>query len=309
MPLHPEVAKIIAEAEAADLPKPNDLPPPLAREQMRRLSPPLDLDYSAKKLVDKSILGSRGDIPVRLYYPEGEGPFPIVVYYHGGGWVLGDLETHNALCNAIAHITESLVVAVDYRLAPEHVYPAACEDCYEATVWVSENAEEINGDPNKLVVCGDSAGGNLAAVVSLMARDRKGPEIQLQVLVYPITDCDFELQSYIDNKEGYLLTRDLMIWFWELYTPGLKQAKEPYASPLRAEDLSGLPPAIVLTAEYDPLCTEGELYAKALEDAGNEVELTRYEGHVHGFFRMTSRLEESYQAIRQVRDAMRKVGA
>lgn len=308
MPLHPEVAKILAEAQASDLPSPHELPPPLAREQMVRLSPPVDLDLSAKKIIDRTIPGPGGEIPVRIYDPGLEGPLPVIVYFHGGGWVLGDLHTHNALCNALCAITRSLVIAVDYRLAPEHVYPAACDDCYAATRWAHENAADLGGDPERLVVAGDSAGGNLAAVVSLMARERGGPALKLQVLVYPITDCDLETESYRENAEGYLLTRDLMRWFWELYTPGFERAAEPHASPLRSPDLSGLPPAVVFTAEYDPLRTEGERYAEALERSGNDVTHHAYAGHVHGFFRMTHRLEESTAAMRQVREAMDRLG-
>lgn len=305
MPLHPEVEKLLAEFEAADLPLVNEVPPAIARRQMADLAPPVDLDHSARRIEDRTLAGPGGEIPLRVYQPPGEGPFPVVVFCHGGGWVVGDLHTHNALCNMLSSICRSIVVAVDYRLAPENRYPAAAEDAYAALCWAAENAAEIGGRPGKIVVVGDSAGGNLVTVATLMARDRGGPPVAGQVLVYPVIDCDFETSSYRTYAEGYMLTRSVMQWFWEQYTPKLERARETYVAPLHAASLENLPPALVITAEYDTLRDEGEAYARRLEEAGCRVQLTRYDGMIHGFFRMPHRLSTARQAIDEVAAFMR----
>ena len=306
MPLDPQ-AKIILEEDAArGLPAYHELTPSEARKQMLALSAPVDPQLMAEHAVDRIITGPGGDIPIRLYYPQGNSPFPVVVYFHGGGWVIGDLDTHHALCHALSNTSGCLLVAVDYRLAPENPYPAAIEDAYAAMCWVAENAETIQADANRIAVLGDSAGGTQATVAAMMARDQGKPDIALQVLIYPITDYNFNTASYQKNAEGYMLTRDLMKWFWNLYIQDESVANEPYVSPLRATDLSGLPEALILTAEYDPLCDEGEAYARRLQEAGIQVTLTRYDGMIHGFMRMTSRLDKGRQALNDVAETLQK---
>lgn len=227
-------------------------------------------------------------IDLRVYYPEslGEPPHPVLVYYHGGGWVIGNIETHDPICRAVANEVECVVVSVEYRLAPEHKFPAAVEDSYTATRWVSENADVLHVDPDRLAIGGDSAGGNLAAVVALMARDRGEPDIGYQVLVYPATSHGIEMDSYEENAEGYFLETKDMHWFWNHYLRDDIDQENLYASPLKANDLSGLPPATVITANFDPLRDEGERYAKRLKEAGVPVELRQFDGMIHGFFTM-----------------------
>ena len=307
MPLDPQ-AKIILEEDAArNLPPYNELTPPAARKQMLDLAPPVDPLLMAQRVVDQRIPGPGGEIPLRLYYPKGDPPFPVVVYFHGGGWVIGDLDTHHALCHALSASSGCLVVAVDYRLAPENRYPAAVEDAYAATCWIAENAKTVQADAGRIAVAGDSAGGTQATVVAMIARDRGKPHIALQVLVYPITDYNFNTPSYLKNADGYMLTRDLMIWFWNQYLTSADFADDAYVSPLRADNLNHLPQALILTAEYDPLCDEGEAYARRLQEAGVKVNLRRYHGMIHGFFRMTSRVDKARQALDQVAGNLRRV--
>jgi acetyl esterase len=248
-------------------------------------------------VVDRRIPGPAGDIPVRVYTPNGTAPFPLLVYFHGGGWVLGGIDTHDGTCRSLANGAGCVVVSVDYRLAPEHRYPAAAEDCCAATQWAAAHAAELGADARRVAVGGDSAGGNLAAVVALMARDRGGPALVLQLLIYPATDARFDTASYRDNADGYLLTAADMRWFWDHYLGDSGRGAEPYASPLRAADLSGLPPALVITAEFDPLRDEGEAYAKRLEDAGVASRLSRYDGMIHGFFGMGQMIDRANAAV------------
>ncbi|MEN8159131.1 MAG: alpha/beta hydrolase, partial [Myxococcota bacterium] len=222
---------------------------------------------------------------------------PALVYFHGGGWVIGSIDTHDGSCRDLANRIGCVVVSVDYRLAPENPYPAAAEDCYAATKWVSENAAAVGVDPGRIAIGGDSAGGNLTAAVALMARDRGAPALRHQLLVYPVTDADFSRPSYRENAEGYLLTTKAMEWFWGHYVPDPARRQDAYAAPLRAPDLSGLPPAFVLTAEYDPLRDEGEALAARLEQAGVPTRLTRYEGAIHGFFAMGLLAEVARRAV------------
>jgi acetyl esterase len=307
VPLDPQVKIILEEDAARNLPPYHDLSPPVARKQMLELSAPVDPQLTAERVVDQRIPGPGGEIPIRLYYPKGDRPFAVVVYFHGGGWVIGDLDTHHALCHALSKSSGCLVVAVDYRLAPENRYPAAVEDAYAATCWVADNAEAIQADAGRLAVVGDSAGGTQATVVAMMARDHGKPDIALQVLIYPITDHNFNSPSYLENADGYMLTRDLMMWFWNHYLADENLADDPYVSPLRAVSLSDLPQTLILTAEYDPLCDEGEAYAKRLQQAGVKVKLTRYDGMIHGFIRMTSRLDKARQALDEVAEALRRL--
>jgi acetyl esterase len=300
MPLDPQVKAILEEDAARGLPPYNELEPDAARKQMLDLSPPVDPQLAAGRLEERLIPGPQSSIPLRLYYPHGDPPYALQVYYHGGGWVIGDLETHDALCQALAKTSECLVVAVDYRLAPEHPYPAAVEDAYAATCWAADNAVSLDADPRRLAVIGDSAGGTLATVVSMMARDKGGPEISLQVLIYPITDYNFDTPSYLKNERGYMLSREMMQWFWNHYLEDTAVAGHPYVSPLQAQNLDGLPQAMILTAEYDPLCDEGQAYARKLQACGINTTHSHYEGMIHGFIRMTARLDQAKRALEEV---------
>jgi len=234
---------------------------------------------------DLEVPGPDGPLPVRLYRPDGAAvPAPVVVFFHGGGWVLGSIATHDATCRGLANRTGAVYVSVDYRLAPEHPYPAAPEDCYAATCWVVDHAADLGVDPGRLAVAGDSAGGNLAAVVCQMARDRSGPAIAFQLLVYPVTDLDLDRwPSMEENADGPLLTREGMDWFARHYVGTLPFTGDPYAAPIRAADLSGLPPAYVATAGHDPLRDEGAGYAEALAAAGVTVGYDNFATMIHGF--------------------------
>ena len=282
MPVHPEARQLLAALEAAGLPPFEHMTVPQAREATKGF---IDLQGEPEEIAteDRTITGPAGEIPIRVYTPAGEGPKPVIVYFHGGGWVIGELDTVDNPLRRIANRTGAIVVSVDYRLAPEHRYPAAFDDSYAATAWVAEHAAELGGDPERVAVSGDSAGANLAAAVAIAARDRQGPRIAAQLLIYPVTDFDFTTESYGQNGEGYLLTKGSMQWFWAHYLGAQDLGKDPYACPARADDLSGLPPAFVATAEFDPLRDEGEAYAANLRIAGVNVTAKRYDGMLHGF--------------------------
>jgi acetyl esterase len=223
-----------------------------------------------------------GQIPVRLYVPQGSGPFPVLVYFHGGGFVFDSIELDDALCRLLTNAAGCVLVSVEYRLAPKHKFPAAVEDFYAAARWVAENALSLGVDPSRVAVGGSSAGCNLAAVVALMARDRGVPPLAYQFLMYPITNFDFNTRSYQKFAAGYFLTKDALVRCWNLYLRTEADGESPYTSPLRAENLGGLPPALVITAANDPLRDEGEAYATRLADAGVPVVCKRYEGAIHG---------------------------
>ncbi|MEK6302867.1 MAG: alpha/beta hydrolase [Acidobacteriota bacterium] len=247
---------------------------------------------------DRQIPSPDQAIPVRIYTPEGRGPFPVLVYFHGGGWVLCNLDTHDPLCRSLANAAECVVVSVDYRLAPEHKFPAAAEDCYAATQWVMNNAASINGDAHRVAIGGDSAGGNLSAVVALMARDRGAQAPVFQLLIYPATEHYLaDYPSSRENADGYFLTRDDMEWFWNHYLNNEAETDNPYASPLRAASLIGLPAALVITAEFDPLRDEGEFYAARLQESGVATRLVRYDGMIHGFLSMAGVLAQGREGI------------
>jgi acetyl esterase len=237
------------------------------------------------------------DVPVRVYRPSDEDDLPVVVYYHGGGWVLGDLDTHDALCRRLASETECVVVAVDYRRAPDAKFPGAFDDCWAATSHVSQHADELNIDPTRLVVAGDSAGGNLAAAVAIRAAEVGSPAISSQVLIYPVVEPNFETESYVVHAEGFGLSRNTMMWFWEQYLAGKEDATNPYAVPSVATNLAALSPAHFITAEYDVLLSEGESYAKRLQDAGVPTTMRQYAGMIHGFVQLSGVFDVGRQAI------------
>ena len=236
------------------------------------------------ELREVEIAGPEAPLVLRVYVPPGEPPFRPVVFIHGGGWVVGDLDQSDVDCRCLCLDTRSLVVSVGYRLAPEHRFPAGLEDCYSAFEWVAAEAGTLGGDRERLVVAGDSAGGNLAAAVALMARERSGPGIERQILIYPITDCSFDTESYVQFAEGYWLERDDMRWMWENYLGEGASGDDPRASVLRASDLSGLPDAVIVTAGCDVLRDDGAEYAERLREAGVSVELMEYPGQIHGFW-------------------------
>jgi len=264
------------------------------------------LHEEVARIENRRIPGPAGEIPIRIYTPARVLTTGVLVYFHGGGWVIGNIESVDGICRALANGAGCVVVSVEYRLAPEHRFPAAAEDVYAATRWIAANAASLGADPARVAVAGDSAGGNLSAVTALIARDRGGPALVQQVLIYPVTDANFETASYRDNATDYLLTKDAMLWFWNHYAPNAADRANPFAAPLRAADLSGLPPALVITAEYDPLRDEGEAYAARLRAAGVPTELTRYPGMIHGFFGMTRILDQARSAVAQVSDTLRR---
>jgi acetyl esterase len=260
------------------------------------------------KVEDRLIpVGGDAEINVRIYTPEGNGPFPLFVYYHGGGWVIGDIEASDASCRMLANRTGRIVVSVDYRLAPEYKFPVPVEDSYAALRWVSGNASKINGDASNLVVGGDSAGGNLSTVVSLIAKEQNGPAITAQVLIYPCTDLSCDTKSHVEFQEGFGLDRDLMIWFANHYINNEEEKRNKYVSPLLA-DVSNLPSALVITAENDILHDEGIAYAEHLKKAGVHVETICELGLVHGYFtNMVIFPEQIKKSISKIGEFLNKI--
>jgi acetyl esterase len=307
MGLDPNVRNLLDQMAAMGAPPLHTLPPPEARIALASLR--VKSDEPVKQIKDFHIPGTAHEIPVRMYTPEGDQPLPILVYFHGGGWALGDLESHDGVCRSLANQAGCIVVSVDYRLAPENKFPAAAEDAYAATTWVAENAASLGGNASRIAVGGDSAGGNLAAVVALMARDSGTPNLSFQLLVYPVIDKPDNFPSYAENAEGYFLTRDAMFWFYDLYTTYDTDPQNPLLFPIYAESLANLPPALVITAEFDPLRDEGEAYAQKLQSAGTPVTLTRYDGMIHGFYGMQTVLAQSKQAIAQSAQALKQAFA
>jgi acetyl esterase len=278
-----------------------------ALEQRARLTGGLPEPVS--QVLDSSIPGPAGRIPIRMYVPDRDRLLPALVYFHGGGWARGSLQSHDIVCRALANGGECIVVSVDYRMAPEHRFPAAIDDAVTATRWVAEHAHQFGIDSARLAVGGDSAGGNLAAAVALVLRDHGGPRLVHQLLMYPVTDYNLETASYTDNAEGYILTREAMRFYWRLYLSSESDAADVRASPLRAQDLSGLPPALVITAEYDPLRDEGRAYAEKLQAAGTPAVYREFPGMVHGFVTSAGVLDAGKQAIREASAALREAFA
>lgn len=302
MPLDPQARKILDLRAQTGLPETHTLSPAQSRTNSRLLPAPIGPDVAMVK--DILVPGEAGNLTARVYTPNGNGPFPILVWFHGGGWVLGDLDRADGTARELALRSESLVISVDYRLSPETKFPGPIEDCYIATQWVASNASMLNGDPAKIAVGGDSAGGNLATVVAMMSRDRGGANLVFQLLVYPVTDYDFTTHSYSKYSNGYLLTKESMIWFWDHYLNDPDDGLNPYASPLKTDDLSGLPPALLITAEYDPLCDEGESYAKRLKASGINCKYLCYGGMIHGFFSMSNDIDKGKDALKTATDAL-----
>ena len=306
MPVTPEVQSFLDTLVAMGMPPTHEQTPAEVREGYRALSA-MTSTVDVGRVTDRTIPGPGGDIPVRVYEPAG-GPAtarPGLVYLHGGGWVIGDLETHDSTVRRLVDGSGVVAVSVDYRLAPEHPFPAAVDDSLAAVRWVADNAGELGIDAARLAVGGDSAGGNLAAVVCQQLRD-SGPRLAFQLLVYPATDGTLSHPSIDENGEGYFLTKDTMLWFRQHYL-GDGDRTDPRVSPLHAPDeaLVGLPPALVITAEYDPLRDEGEAYGERLRAAGVPTTVSRYDGVIHGFFAMGDLVPEGKAAIDEACAALR----
>jgi acetyl esterase len=250
------------------------------------------------------IPGPDGDLLARIYKPRGRGPFPVLVYFHGGGWVIATLGTYDASCRALTNAANCIVVSVAYRQAPEHKFPAAAEDAYAATQWVMANAAQIGGNPSRVAIGGESAGGNLAAVTCLMARDRGGKLPVHQMLIYPVTNYAFDTPSYQENANAKPLNKAMMQWFWGHYLNDESEGSNPYASPLRG-DLRGLPPATVITADIDPLRSEGQAYAQQLQEAGVRVRATNYTNVTHEFFGTGAVVSKAKQAVSEAATGLR----
>ncbi len=297
---------MLDQLDALGMPDLSTLEPQVIR-QLTAAAVNLAAGEPVARVENRTIPGPAGEIPVRVYTPETAdgGPLPGIVYFHGGGFVYCGLDTHDGTCRSLANASGCTVISVDYRLAPEHPYPAAPRDCMAAVRFAAERGAEIGMDPLRLAVAGDSAGGNLATVVALMARDSGGPAIRFQLLVYPVADFAFDTDSYRENAEGYLLTEKMMRSFWGHYLADESDGRDAYASPLRAESLAGLPPALVITAGFDPLRDEGAAYAARLVADGVETRRLHYDDMIHGFFSMGDVIEKGKQAVAEAGRAVR----
>lgn len=302
--LDPQVAALLETMETMGMPPTYALSVESARERLRELfaseGEPVD------RVEDFSITGPEDSIPVRLYAPAGE-DHPLLVFYHGGGWVIGDIETYDALCRALSNAADYAVLSVGYRLAPEHPFPAALSEAYAALEWAAQYGDRINCDPNRIAVGGDSAGGNLAAAVALMSRDRDGPEIDHQLLIYPAvaSPAVHDFPSYEENSDGYLLEAASVEWFLERYLPDKIDHRNAYAAPLLAREYANLPSATVLTAGFDPLRDEGREYAERLDRAGVAVEYHEYEGMIHGFVSLLDQVDAAREAVEMLGEELR----
>ena len=295
MPLHPTIRAMLDKA--AGLPPMHTLPVEAIRgSDLARYAPVPRPEVA--HVEDRTIAGPRGPLRVRIYRPDmGEGR-PVVAFFHGSGFVICSVETHDGLCRQLCRRSGMVVVSVDYALAPENKFPAAPDDCLAATRWVAANAGTFGGDGSRLAVAGDSAGGTMAAVTAIRARDEGGPAIMAQLLMYPVTDhYSADSPSYADRGQGYGLTADAMRWFWDHYLSEPSEGAHPHASPARAADLSGLPPAYVITGEYDPLRDEGEAFARRLTEAGVPTSQVRYDDVNHGFMSWVGLIDRSDEAL------------
>jgi acetyl esterase len=307
MSLDPQMKNLLDAMVAAEVPAFHTLTPEEARKMTaRRVAQGGPIEPVAK-VEDRTIPGPGGDIPIRIYTPQGPGPFGALLYFHGGGWVVGDINMTDVPCRMLTNASGCVIVSVDYRLAPEHKFPAGPEDCYVATQWVTDNSVALGVDPNRIAVGGTSAGATLAAAVALMARDRGGPHLAYQLLIYPATTSVLNTASHHEFAKDsyYILSRADMEWFWGHYLANPADHTNPYACPAHVKSLRGLPPALVITAEFDPLRDEGEAFARRLEEELVPTVLKRYVGVTHGFFGMPSVLDISKAAIAEVGAALR----
>lgn len=306
--LSPDTVDFMEKAASLELPAFGEIPAPelrVALERRNETMPPAI--EPVKKVIRRKIDGPGGEIPLRIYVPaDAEPPYPVIMVFHGGGWTIRSFELEGPTSRGLANRVGALAISVQYRLAPETRFPGAADDCYAATEWAIENAAEFGGDASKLAVAGTSAGGNLSAAIAQMARDRGGPEIAHQMLFCPVIDHNFERGSYSEFAEGYGLTKAGMEWFWDNYLGPNGDGTHPYASPIQANDLSGLPDATVIVAECDVLRDEAEEYAAALTEAGVDTRLTRYEGVLHGFNVQPGHINAAESALEEAADRIRK---
>jgi acetyl esterase len=309
MAVHPEYQALLdmMAMMSADAPPLSETTPDMSRQSFAGLAAVAGPGPQVASVEDRIIPGQTAPIPVRIYRPDTSGRVTgAVLFFHGGGWVIGDLDSHDGVCRELCVGAHAVVISVDYRLAPEHPFPAAVEDCWDATRWVAEHAADLGVDPGRLVVAGDSAGGNLAAVVALLARDHGSPALALQALVYPAVDGpDGEWPSRLDNAQGYLLTSEQMDWFLDHYVPSTALRSDWRVAPLRAASHAGVAPAHVITAQFDPLRDEGAAYAQALQAAGVPVQHSLYDGAIHVFFQLPG-TELGRRVVDEICDAVRR---
>lgn len=303
-----DVRALLGVLEGAGTERLADLTPADARRRQAAIARLAPDGEPLERVEDVAIPAEGRALGARIYAPARD-PRPMLLYLHGGGWVTGDLDIHDYRCRRLASAADCLLLSLDYRLAPEHPFPAALEDAYAALQWLGRSASDIGGRPGLLAVAGDSSGGNLAAAVTLVARDRGGPAAALQVLTCPITDRALDSPSMLEFADGYVLARDDVRWCWRHYIADSNDADHPYACPLRAPDLSGLPPALVVTAELDPLRDQGEAYARRLEQAGVPVERRRYAGMIHSFVDFEQSLQPAREAVAHTAAALRRAWA
>lgn len=305
MKLDPGVAEILEKLRKNEVPEWHTLDPELGRSVYRsRVELFIGATTNVESVEDRTIDGDGGPLALRIYSPHHSGPKPVLVYLHGGGWTLGDLDSHDELCRRLCVASESLVVSVDYRLAPENPFPAPLDDSMRAVRWVVENGAEIGADTSRIAIGGDSAGGNLTAAIALYFRDHGGPHISLQVLIYPALRAYFDTLSYHENGVGKLVSRDDCIWFWGNYL-GSDARDNPYAEPMLAENLGGLPPAVIITGGLDPVRDDGEVYGHMLRAAGSQVIMKRYPRMIHGFMGLPTELPDGKHAVALVASALR----
>jgi cation diffusion facilitator CzcD-associated flavoprotein CzcO/acetyl esterase/lipase len=302
--VQPDVTLVLDLVASLNLPPLESMPPEAARNVMLQMNAERPAGPTLGEIRDGSLPGAAGPLPYRLYRPATQGPHPIVVYFHGGGWVLGSHDSDDPMCRDLCQRSDALIISVNYRHAPEARFPAAADDGLAAVRWVAEHAAELGGKPGALAVAGWSAGGNIAAVTCQLAREQGGPSIKGQLLLTPVTDCDMTRPSYIENADGYILTAPLMKWFWDHYADA-KDQSHPKASPLRAADLSKLPPAFVVTCQLDPLRDEGIAYAEALSKAGVPTKLVQARGQTHTSLTMVDVVVSGAPYRAQMADALR----
>lgn len=311
MPLDPDVVVLLAAMEQVGGTPVEQATPAVARADAWSWLKYVGDPQPVSRVVHTFVPSPTAELPTRIYYPEGEGPFPAIVFFHGSGWTIANIEISDAPHRALANATGAVVIAVNYQKAPEHKFPIPLDDAYASIQWVMDHAVRLGLDPAQIGVGGDSAGANLATAACLRARDEAAPMPAFQVLVYPVTDYgeSVDYQSRRDNAEGYLLTSAAMDWFWRQYLTAPEEGGHPYASPVKADDLSGLPPAIVLTAEYDPLRDEGEHYADLMAKAGVKVIKRRYDGMVHAFLWMSGSVRLCEQIFADIARDLRELAS